>query len=76
MKNEMFQSARDFAKRGIKSEAAVRREIEQGIVPGFRVGNRFKINVEQYLAMIDTECRRNAEGGKCLWTNTSGLSAT
>ena len=49
MKNEMFQSARDFAKRGIKSEAAVRREIEQGIVPGFRVGNRFKINVEQYL---------------------------
>ena len=66
MKNEMFQSARDFAKRGIKSEAAVCREIEQGIVPGFRVGNRFKINVEQYLAMIDTECRRNAEGGKCL----------
>ena len=59
MKNEGFQSAREFAKRGIKSEAAVRREIEQGIVPGFRVGNRFKINVEQYLAMINAECMRN-----------------
>ena len=60
MKNVEFQSAREFAKRGIKSEAAVRREIEQGIVPGFRVGNRCKINVEQYLAMINAECLRNA----------------
>lgn len=60
MKNEMFQSAREFAKRGIKSEAAVRREIEQGLVPGFRSGNRFIINVELYLAAIDAECMQNA----------------
>ncbi len=63
MKNEMFQSAREFAKRGIKSESAVRREIRLGLVPGFRSGNRFIINVELYLRAIDAECQRNAERG-------------
>ena len=59
VKNEDFQSARNFAKRGIKSETQIRREIEQGIVPGFQVGTQFRINVKQYLAMIDAECMRN-----------------
>ena len=66
MKNERFQSVREFAKRGIKSDAQIRHEIEQGIVPGFRAGNRFIINVEQYLAMIDAECMQNVRKEKRL----------
>lgn len=64
--NENFISARQFAKLGVKSEAAIRREIALGLVPGFRSGNRFIINRELYIARIEEECRRNAEGGKCL----------
>ncbi len=46
MKNMNFQTAREFAKRGIKSEAAIRREIAAGRVPGFYTGNRFVIDSE------------------------------
>lgn len=63
MKNCAFQSAREFARRGVKSEAAIRREIAAGKVPGFYSGNRFVINAALYLELIEAECRRNAKGG-------------
>ena len=64
--NENFIRASQFAKLGVKLEAAIRREIALGLVPGFRSGNRFIINRELYMSRIEEECRRNAEGGKCL----------
>lgn len=60
--NENFISARQFAKLGVKSEAAIRREIRLGLVPGFRSGNKFVINRDMYMSRIEEECRRNAEG--------------
>ena len=62
MKNMNFQTAREFAKRGIKSEAAIRRESAAGRVPGFYTGNRFVIDSEAYVAKIKAECLRNAGG--------------
>lgn len=62
-KNEHFQSAREFSRRGIKSEKAIRREIANGTVPGFRSGNRFIIDTEAYITQIRAECLSNAEGG-------------
>lgn len=61
MKNNSFQGARDFARRGIKSEREVRREIARGVVPGFWAGSRFVIDAEAYIAQIRTECLRNAK---------------
>lgn len=60
MKNDMFQSPREFARRGIKSEREVRREIARGIVPGFWAGSRFVIDVEAYISQIRGDCLRNA----------------
>ena len=61
-KSACYQSAREFAKRGIKSEPAIRREIAAGTVPGFYSGNRFVINAALYLEQIEEECLRNARG--------------
>lgn len=61
--NSDYQSVPQFASRGIKSLAAIRKEIHQGIVPGFQVGNRFYINAPQYIAAIEAECLRNAGKG-------------
>lgn len=60
MKNEFFQSPREFAKRGIKSEREVRREIAQGKVPGFWAGCRFVIDTDAYISQIRADCLRNA----------------
>lgn len=61
--NSQFESPRAFAKRGIKSEHAIRREMAAGRVPGFYSGNRFTIDSEAYIAQIKAECLRNAQGG-------------
>lgn len=58
--NTEYQSIPEFVKRGIKSLAAIRKEVKQGIVPGFWSGNRFYINATQYIAAIEAECLRNA----------------
>lgn len=64
MKNNLFQCARDFSKRRIKSEREIRREIAAGAVPGFWAGNRFVIDSEAYIAQIKEECLSNSgEGG-------------
>lgn len=66
MKNALFQSPREFARRGIKSEHAIRQDIAAGRVPGFYTGNRFVIDSEAYVAQIKAECLRNAGiGGEC-----------
>lgn len=54
-----FQSAREFAKRKIKSERAIRAEIAAGQVPGFYSGNRFVIDVEAYITQIRAKCQEN-----------------
>ena len=61
--NMEYQSVPQFANRGIKSIAAIRGDIQKGIVPGFQVGNRFYINAPQYIAAIEAECLRNAGKG-------------
>ena len=58
--NPDFQSAAQFARRGIKSLAAICADIRNEIVPGFQTGNRFYINAPLYLAAIEAECLRNA----------------
>ncbi len=63
MENAYFQGPREFAKRGIKSEREIRRDIAAGKVPGFYAGNRFVIDSEAYIARIKAECLRNAEKG-------------
>ena len=62
MDNKDFESARAFARRGIKSEREVRRDMEIGKVPGFWAGRRFVIDSEAYIAQIRLECLANAEG--------------
>lgn len=62
MKNTQFESPRAFAKRGIKSEHAIRLEMAAGRVPSFYSGNRFTIDSEAYIAQIKAECLRNAGG--------------
>lgn len=57
-----WESPRAFARRGIKSEREVRRDMEAGKVPGFWAGNRFVIDVEAYVEQIKQECLANAEG--------------
>ena len=59
MRNENFQSIREFSRRGIKSEAAIRADLRAGKVPGFYAGTRFVINSELYLEAIENECRGN-----------------
>lgn len=61
MKNADFQSAREFAKRGIKSENAIRRDIASGRVPGFYTGNRFIIYSTAYIEQIQSECLCNSK---------------
>lgn len=61
--NAEYQSVKQFAGRGIKSIAAIRKDIQKGIVPGFQVGNRFYIHAPQYIAVIEAECLRNAGKG-------------
>ena len=58
--NSNYISVRQFAKLGIKSERVIRQEITRGLVPGFRSGNRFVINKDLYMALIEEECLRNA----------------
>ena len=57
-----WESPRAFARRGIKSEREVRRDMEAGKVPGFWAGNTFVIDVEAYVEQIKQECLANAEG--------------
>lgn len=59
MENCIFECARKFSRRGIKSEREVRRDMEAGKVPGFWAGNTFKIDVEAYIAKIKEECLAN-----------------
>lgn len=63
MKNTCFQGPREFAKRGIKSEREIRRDIAAGKVPGFWAGNRFRIDAEAYICNIRAECKSNSERG-------------
>lgn len=58
-----FEGPREFAKRGIKSEREIRKEIGAGKVPGFWVGNRFRIDSEAYIAQIRADCLCNAGQG-------------
>ncbi len=60
MKNENFQSIREFSRRGIKSESAIRADLKAGRVPGFYAGSRFVVNSALYLEAIENECRNNA----------------
>lgn len=66
MTNAYFQGAREFAKRGIKSEREIRRDIAAGKVPGFWAGNRFRIDTEAYICNIRTECKNNSERGNAV----------
>lgn len=63
MDNKDFESARAFARRGIKSEREVRRDMDIGKVPGFWAGRRFVIDSEAYIAQIKAECLSNSRQG-------------
>lgn len=48
---------RQTAKRGPLNECALRRMVAQGVVPGFRHGNRFLVNYALLLEQLERESR-------------------
>lgn len=52
-----FKTIRQTAATGIISEHRLRLMQKQGLLPGIQAGNRFLINVEALIEMLDNESR-------------------
>lgn len=66
----VFMTIRETAKIGMISEHHLRLMEKQGRLPGVRVGNRFKVNVQQLVEQLNREslptasAESGAEGGR------------
>lgn len=52
-----FKTIRQTAATGILSEHRLRILVAQGKCPGIKTGNRFLVNVEALMEMLETESR-------------------
>ncbi len=57
----MFMTIRETAKTGIISEYHLRMMERQGKLPGVRVGNRFKVNVDLLVDQLNRESAERAQ---------------
>lgn len=57
-----YSSAKPFSKCFGLSEKFVRNEIHEGKVPGIYSGNRFLINVDEYLRILKQRSLEGIEG--------------
>lgn len=57
----MFMTIRETAKTGIISEYHLRMMENQGKLPGVRVGNRFKVNVDLLVDQLNRESAEQAQ---------------
>lgn len=58
----MFLTIRQTAKTGLISEHRLRLLVAQGKVPGVYSGNRYMVNFDQLVALLDEQSRVNAGG--------------
>lgn len=64
----VFMTIRETAKTGMISEHHLRLMEKQGRLPGVRVGNRFKVNVQQLVEQLNRESLPTASaesGAEC-----------
>lgn len=61
--DNLYESARRFAKRKIISERELRQMIEKGQVPGIVTARGFKINCALFLEQLEEKSRQAATGG-------------
>lgn len=54
----VFKTIRQTAATGILTEHRLRLMVAQGICPGIRTGNRFLVNVDALVAMLDAQSRK------------------
>lgn len=59
----MFMTIREAAKTGMISEHHLRLMEKQGRLPGLRVGNRFKVNVQLLVEQLNRESLAAASDG-------------
>ena len=57
-----FMTVRQVARTGLISEYRLRLLVAQGKVPGVYSGNRFLINYDQFIDMLNEQSRANAGG--------------
>ncbi len=58
----MFKTVRQLAKSGVAPEHFIRRLIAVGKCPGVYSGNRFLVNEEQFLELLNQMSREGKEG--------------
>lgn len=56
--DENFPTIRQAVKRGPLSERSLRLLLKQGKLPGFYVGNHYRVNYRALIAMLDEESRK------------------
>lgn len=56
-----FKTIRQTAADGLISEHFIRLLVAQGRCPGIKVGNRFMVNVEALVELLDAESRKPME---------------
>lgn len=61
-KKLIFESPRQFSKRGIIPEAATRRLIRAGRVPGFYSGSKYLINTYAFIQMLEQAGTQQMKG--------------
>ena len=56
--DENYPTIRQAAKRGPLSERSLRSLQKQGKLPGFYVGNHYRVNYRALISMLDEESRK------------------
>lgn len=56
-----FKTIRQTAAMGILTEHRLRLMVAQGLCPGIRTGNRFLVNVEALVELLDKQSREEVE---------------
>lgn len=55
-----LMTIRETAKAGILPEHRIRQMQKQGKLPGIYSGNKFLVNAEMLVQLVEQECRQNA----------------
>ena len=63
-KESHWPTVRQAAARGPLTERALRRGIREGWVPGVYIGNRFLINYERLIQVLEEKSNERVEGRK------------
>lgn len=72
MNNDKYISIRRLALRGPVSEYALRRMLQQHMLPGIYVGCKYLVNVEQFDRMLETICANAVINPACTLMGKEG----